>query len=162
MGQLVRNRRLGRGRVDWPAVRRDDAGCVEAFNTCARGRRRICDPDRHSFRQRAAPLSTLTRSMELDHFRVRSLGPNRRERVDIHGDRRAADALADTLPTGIRGLVVPPDPAPSRIRNARDIGIRSAATNARGPVRRRSRVASIAIHRHPQRVGQRRKRSKLQ
>src|SRR5262249_16019147 len=44
MGQLLRNRRLGRGCPDWIAVRRYNAHCREAPATCGGGRGRICHP----------------------------------------------------------------------------------------------------------------------
>jgi hypothetical protein len=61
MGQLLRNRRLGRWRADRIAVRCYDTHCRAAGTTCGGGRRRVCHADDRSFGHRAA-LSALLRA----------------------------------------------------------------------------------------------------
>jgi hypothetical protein len=87
VGQLLRNRRLGCRRLDRITVRRYDANCREARATCGRGRRSVCDADRHSFRRRVAFISTSTGSVAIDHRRRSSLGPHGLRRSSVRGDR---------------------------------------------------------------------------
>ena len=106
MGQLLRDRGLGRWRADRIAVRCYDTHRRAAGTACGGGRRRICHADDRPFGHRAAFVSSSARPMAGDRSRRSSLGIYRPRWRSVRGDRSPAHASANDIPTRVRGLVV--------------------------------------------------------
>lgn len=74
----------------------------------------------------------------------------------VLSDRLPAHAEASRIPAGFRRLALSRGPASVCLRDPRVVVIRGGGPRARSLVRCRRRGAVVALHRHPQRLGQRR------
>jgi len=122
MGQLLRHRRLGRGRADRIAVRRHHAYCAKADDGCAGSQRRLWHADNRSFRRRFAVVGAYSRPVASDHRPRRPLGCHWIMRTDLCPQHHPAHAGARSVRTGIRGLVVSCCAAGGGIRDTGAVG----------------------------------------
>ena len=156
MGQLLRHRRIGRGRIDWTAVRRLDPHCHAA--TSARGGSAcgVCDPNDCAFQHRLARVGSSMRPVARDRADRRSMGPRGAAWNWIHRRRYPAHAHTYNLPTRPGGLAVSCTTSSNCVRDARAICIRGAVPCSRGLGLRWGRSVAATVHRPSQRLGCRR------